>query len=397
MTVTHASGPAEEISLHIDDSGETWLGKGSQTAAPITGARLAWKFRGAPQDTEIPFATVFHAEFQTTPKNPKAGEPVQLGFAIKDFFGRSVHTLQVEHEKQMHLMVVSRDLSDFWHIHPEVSAGNVFRVPHTFPSGGDYRLYADFTPIGAANRIQAFDLKVEGPPHAAVPLVSTKNEAIVDGMKMVLSTDKPLRVGDDIGFSMAVSDAATGAPVHNLQPYLGAWAHIAVISEDTQDFLHVHPTEQPGELSATAAHPGQSTPSTIRTATGFRRPGLYKMWVQIKRANKVTAMPFVFKVAPAGSSVTQISRAPAGSILINVSSAGFEPATIAAKAGQPMKLAFFRPDAANCARTVVFPSLGISRDLPPGQTTVVDLTPSRTGNLSFECGMKMLHGQLIVR
>ena len=101
--------------------------------------------------------------------------------------------------------------------------------------------------------------------------------------------------------------------------------------------------------------------------------------------------------APASSNVTPGPHAPPGSVLVNISMIGFDPASIDAKAGQPLKLAFFRPNAANCAREVVFPSLGIRKELPPGQTVVVDITPPKSGPLVFECGMKMLKGQLIVR
>ena|SRR5579863_8671077 len=103
------------------------------------------------------------------------------------------------------------------------------------------------------------------------------------------------------------------------------------------------------------------------------------------------------RVAPAVANVTQGPHAPPGSVLVNISMIGFDPASIEAKAGQPIKLAFFRPNAANCAREVVFPSLGIRKELPPGETVVVDITPAKSGPLAFECGMKMLKGQLIVR
>jgi hypothetical protein len=106
---------------------------------------------------------------------------------------------------------------------------------------------------------------------------------------------------------------------------------------------------------------------------------------------------FVHRVPAAGANVAQGPHAPPGSVLVNVSMVGFDPAVIPAKAGQPLKLAFYRPNAANCAREVVFPDLGIRKDLPPGQTTVVDITPTKSGPLGFECGMKMLKGQLIVR
>jgi hypothetical protein len=116
-----------------------------------------------------------------------------------------------------------------------------------------------------------------------------------------------------------------------------------------------------------------------------------------KMAPLVSTSGFLSRVLPAGANATPGPHAPPGSVLVNVSMVGFDPAVIPAKAGQPLKLAFFRPNAANCAREVVFPGLGIRKDLPPGQITVVDITPPKSGTFGFECGMKMLKGQLIVR
>lgn len=99
----------------------------------------------------------------------------------------------------------------------------------------------------------------------------------------------------------------------------------------------------------------------------------------------------------AATSSAPAPHAPPGSVLVNISMVGFDPAVIEARAGQPIKLAFFRPNAANCAREVVFPDLGIRKELPPGETTVVDVTPPKSGPLAFACGMNMLKGKLIVR
>jgi hypothetical protein len=116
-----------------------------------------------------------------------------------------------------------------------------------------------------------------------------------------------------------------------------------------------------------------------------------------KIAPLLTKSGFDIRAASASAKVTPGPDAPPGSVLVNISMIGFDPASIEAKAGQPLKLAFYRPNDANCAREVVFPSLGIRKELPPGQTVVVDITPPKSGPLVFECGMKMLKGQLIVR
>jgi hypothetical protein len=396
LSIKRPSGGPENVALKIDDSGESWTGTGTPTnGSPIT-ARISYSFRGKMEQTAVPFANGYHAEFKSVPQQVKAGDPIQLVFTIRDFFGKAVPDLQIEHTKPMHLMVVSRDLAEFDHIHPEPAAGSVFRVTHAFAHGGNYRLYADYTPIGAAGRIEAFDVNVSGATRAAVPLTPTPTwNATLDGIKMVMTTDKPLRTGEDIGFTMNMFDAKTGAPIRNLKPYLGAWAHIAIVSGDTRDFVHVHPIDEPGQIAAT--YRSGPTPPVIRTQTGFRRPGLYKMWIQVQRGDRVTSVPFIYRVAAGTGGAPQGPQVPTGAMLVNVSSSGFEPARIPAKAGQTLKLAFFRADAQNCAREVIFPGLGIQKELPPGQTVVFDVTPRKSGSLSFSCGMKMLHGELLVQ
>lgn len=396
LAIKPASGTQENVALKIDDSGECWTGAGKPTNGVSIKAQVSYRFHGKTEQTEVPFANGYHAEFKTIPQQVKAGQPVQLVFTIRDFFGKAVPTLQIEHTKPMHLMVVSRDLAEFDHIHPEPAPGSVFTVTHTFAHGGNYRLYADYTPVGAAGRIEAFDANVSGPVRNAVALAPTATwSETVDGIKMVMTTDKPLRTGEDIGFKMTLCDASTGAPVHNLKPYLGAWAHIAIVSGDTQDFVHVHPIDEPGQIAAT--YRSGPTPAVIRTQTGFRRPGPYKMWVQVQQGTHVITVPFIYRVAAGSGSAPQGPQVPTGAVLVNVSSSGFEPAKIPAKAGQPLKLAFFRADAQNCAREVVFPGLGITKELPPGQTVLVDVTPRKSGSLAFSCGMKMLHGELLVQ
>ena len=407
LVVRHATGPAIKVPMKVDEDGKswidktwidkTWTGKSPSSEASIKGATLTYEMLDIPVKTEIPLATSFHGEFQS-PKNAKAGEPVALEFAIKDFFGQNTQAMDIVHEMPMHLMVVSSDLAEFHHIHPAPIAGGIFRVSHVFQYGGDYKLYADYTPTGANGRIEGFDLKVEGPPRPAYTLAPTQPQvATVDGMRMTLrmttTADKPLRTGQDINFAMTLVDAKTGAPIHDLQRYLGAWSHIAVVSQDLQDFIHVHPFED-ADVTGPISKP---SPDTIRTATGFRRPGLYKWWAQVERGGKVTDFPFVFRVEGSGEPEPQVSQIPPGAVLVGVRANGFEPALISAVAGKPLKLAFFRPDAQNCAREVIFPDLGIQRELPVGETTVVEVTPRKTGSLSFSCGMKMLRGELIVR
>jgi len=60
--------------------------------------------------------------------------------------------------------LVSEDLSEFSHIHPERTLGDRYHVVHTFEHRGHCRLYAEFTAAGKGPRIESFDIQVTGRP-----------------------------------------------------------------------------------------------------------------------------------------------------------------------------------------------------------------------------------------
>ena len=72
------------------------------------------------------------------------------------------------------------------------------------------------------------------------------------------------------------------------------------------------------------------------------------------------------------------------------------PAEIKLLKGKTARLAFTRKDSNNCASEVVFSKLNIKKSLPVGKTTVVEIIPAESGELSFSCGMDMLKGKLLV-
>ncbi len=128
----------------------------------------------------------FKIDFKSEPGTIQAGTPATLAFTVKDKQGATVKDLQIVHEKPMHLLVVSKDLAEFYHIHPEQSADGSYRVEHTFPNGGEYKLYADFTPKEATQVVEQVDIKVAGTERARVPLVADANfTKTVGGLRVV--------------------------------------------------------------------------------------------------------------------------------------------------------------------------------------------------------------------
>lgn len=251
----------------------------------------------------------FHAEFAANPATVKAGEPTTLSFTVKDAQGAIARDLQTVHEKPMHLLIVSSDLVEFSHVHPMLQPDGTFKVTYTFLNGGDYKLYADFTPANSSQTVEQIAVKVNGNERVKQPLVAdatmTKS---VDGINVTLEPDKALKSGDELLLNFKVADAKTGRPATDLQKYLGEYAHFVIISADLKDFLHAHPMSQ-GEHGAASGHQHAegtkphadamkvASPSEVAAHTTFPQAGLYKVWAQFQRADKVITVPFVLSVA----------------------------------------------------------------------------------------------------
>lgn len=75
---------------------------------------------------------------------------------------------------------------------------------------------------------------------------------------------------------------------------------------------------------------------------------------------------------------------------------GYDPSVIVVRRGRPVRIEFYRDETSGCSDTVVFPDFGIAQPLAPYRTTALELTPERTGEFEFTCGMNMLRGRLVV-
>jgi len=87
----------------------------------------------------------------------------------------------------------------------------------------------------------------------------------------------------------------------------------------------------------------------------------------------------------------------ASGTIIHVGTTAFEPSTVTLTAGEPAKITFLRTTEQTCATEVIFPELGIRKALPLNQPVTIDLGPGPQRTICFECGMKMLKGQVVVR
>lgn len=217
----------------------------------------------------------------------RPGEPTTLRFAITDPKGTPVRKLEVVHEKILHLLITSSDLSWFAHEHPERNAQGDLELRMTFPAPGRYTLFHDFTPPRVGMQVVPVELTVEGTPPPLVPLVVDDREAkSVDGVTARLASDAPLVAGRNLG--LVVSLARDGAPVTDLEPFLGAMGHLIIVSADREHFVHSHPLEHRGR---------RNRGPDVRFQCRFPAAGTYKAWAQFQHAGKVLTVPFTLEVA----------------------------------------------------------------------------------------------------
>lgn len=116
-------------------------------------------------------------------KTPRieAGRKAELRFAvIQDSIGRKVTAYQREHGKELHLILASRDLSVYRHLHPARAADGTCSTPVDLPKAGSYRVFADFKPRGGEALTLGADLAASG-TYDPAELPERNTTARIDG------------------------------------------------------------------------------------------------------------------------------------------------------------------------------------------------------------------------
>ncbi|MBI3967975.1 MAG: heavy metal translocating P-type ATPase, partial [Chloroflexi bacterium] len=235
------------------------------------------------------------------PPRVDAGAPARLTYRLTDAGTAAPLTeLAVSHEQPMHLIAVSRDLKQFQHVHPTPTGRpGEYAIDVTFVQPGTYFLYDEITrrlPDGREQDVVQRDaLTVSQPSSAAATLVPDRAPKTLGGVRVALVGPETVRSGRETRFTLRVEDAATGQPMRDLQPYLGAASHVVILSEDAERFVHAH-GEAVGAGDAHGAVPAAFGPEVAFHHT-FAAPGHYQVWAQLQtRAGAVVTADFVVAV-----------------------------------------------------------------------------------------------------
>ena len=324
-----------------------WYGRGAITIGAVVLVVLLWggKHWWDSEAADYRHNRLYHpinASAEVRTENARQllrleiNDPAYSGFA----------PLVPDHGKLMHLFIVREPKLDaFAHLHPNKLDRKTFETALPELPGGTYRLYADITyETGASDTITT---------SVTVPGTSTNNTKPFEP----LDPDDSWRVASDLGTCRArefrLSPAltmqrlgperilvnqpvtlqfsirdASGQPVA-LEPYLGMRGHLALRHEDGSVFTHLHPGGSAsmaamqlavyrieGKLPLKAAFGADEPICQIPTATereqgwiggnqssegvsfpyAFPKPGLYRIWVQVKVNGEVVTGVFDVEV-----------------------------------------------------------------------------------------------------
>jgi hypothetical protein len=242
---------------------------------------------GAPLTTD-PNATHSHAPLATA-GSEVGGLSISAGgftlvptgqnsFVIKGSDGKAVTRFATIYDKQLHLVLVRRDLTGYQHLHPAMAADGSWTFDGQFPAPGLWRAVADCTvvsPTGAQTALTlGWDITVDG-NYAAQSLPAAARESTVDGQSVTYE-GTPV-VG-------ATSPLLFRVPGAQLEPYLGAFGHLVVLRQGDLGYVHVHPETH---LSGGAVKFWFAAPS----------PGTYRMFFDYQVAGVVHTASFTLAVA----------------------------------------------------------------------------------------------------
>jgi hypothetical protein len=229
-----------------------------------------------------PRAGQYRLEVTQVPAH-RGGGTRALKLRIRDPESREdVQMFAEAHERLLHLFIIGRDLRYFAHEHPRRTSDGFELQVDLAP--GAYMLIADFLPGGGYPQMVHRALVTPGfraSPFEDTALHEDAGEKAVDGLQVQMKVE-PVAGRPAAVLRFRLTDE-TGSAVMDLEPYLGSAGHLLVVSPDLTHSIHAHP-------DALGSGP------ELAFAVEFPEAGIYKLWVQIQRRGKVSAVPFVVRI-----------------------------------------------------------------------------------------------------
>lgn len=247
-------------------------------------------------------------EFATDLGSLKAGVPTSIDFSIRDR-ARKPAILSLYHERYAHVIVVSADMKEFFHLHPDDFGSATpqmvrdasFSVPFTFPTAGDYIIAIDYA-HGLAPVSKHVWVSATGTPMQEEHSVVYPERGTFDGYDVALDVGNAF-AGEQATLTYHVS--REGKEITDMHPYLAAAMHLAIVKNDLNEFVHTHGEVHPPDSVAPAPSSSTVHQHTVPPAKFgpiveghlvFPSAGIYTVFGQFAHEGKVVTSRFTVEV-----------------------------------------------------------------------------------------------------
>lgn len=215
------------------------------------------------------------------------GEAGELSFQIAGPQGEPLTAYVNSHEKDLHLIVVRTDGSEYRHVHPTLDEHTgVWSTPWEWAKAGSYRVYADFAPAvedgpDKVTLTRTVDVAGDFDPAQATETSTTFE---VDGYEVTV--DGSLTAGSTSELTLSVFRG--GEPVTALEPYLGAFGHLVALRGGDLAYLHVH-------AEGDEPKPGDTAGPDITFFAEAPTAGRYLLYLDFKVDGRVHTAEFALE------------------------------------------------------------------------------------------------------
>lgn len=259
---------------------------GHSPAQPAATSHEAMGHSGGAHDEMAAKNTI---KFSLDPVTPlQAGKTSQVLVklnAVADGKPISFDGLKEAHTKKLHLLIVDPSLTDYHHIHP-VAGKNVGEYVFDFtPKQNDsYRVWADVIPVATGKQEYVMaDMGNAAKDKAAINK-ATNMTSTVDGYTFTLALDSEPKAGSAVMGNITVTK--DGKPFNQLEPVMGAFAHVVGFTEDYNSVLHIHPMGK--EPTSDTERGGPKLEFHIEP----KKAGFVKLFAQVRIGGKDVFAPF---------------------------------------------------------------------------------------------------------
>lgn len=221
----------------------------------------------------------------------KVGQKANVTIALSKNDGTPIirRDLLTMHTEKIHLLIVDRSLSDYHHEHPtpgDKPGEYVFSFTPNKP--GPHRIFADVVPTETSVQEYVIADIPAGTEPTPIEKADTTFTSEADGFAFSLKVDTPQQkvpMNQPVQGWLTVT-APDGLPYKQLEPVMGAYAHLVAFNEDGKTVLHIHPE------GIEPTNPNERGGPTLAFKLYAPTPGYYRLYAQVQIKGEQRFAPF---------------------------------------------------------------------------------------------------------